>query len=199
MCWSSGWRSSNNWPRPPARAWRALEHAAGIVYAGFRFIRFVGRRHRQRHHQLLQRIFFASSQSDRQCAAAAGALVGHNAGRRHLQQRRQPELAAVRALDQEAAGVTSQVNSLTTAIAQLNQQIQSTAASGDARHARRSARAGHLAAFAADRHQPGDHREQRSLDHHHLRTASRFAGDELSAHHRRSEWRERFFPRAAPM
>lgn len=36
------------------------------------------------------------------------------------------------ALDQEAAGVTSQVNSLTGAIAQLNQEIQGTSASGDA-------------------------------------------------------------------
>jgi flagellar hook-associated protein 1 FlgK len=36
------------------------------------------------------------------------------------------------ALDQEAAGVTSQVNALTSAIAQLNQQIQSTSAGGDA-------------------------------------------------------------------
>lgn len=36
------------------------------------------------------------------------------------------------ALDQEASGVTSQVNALTTAIAQLNKQIQSTAPSGDA-------------------------------------------------------------------
>lgn len=36
------------------------------------------------------------------------------------------------ALDQEAAGVTSQVNALTGAIAQLNQQIQSTSATADA-------------------------------------------------------------------
>jgi flagellar hook-associated protein 1 FlgK len=36
------------------------------------------------------------------------------------------------ALDQEAAGVTSQVNSLTSAIAQLNQQIQTTSPNGDA-------------------------------------------------------------------
>jgi flagellar hook-associated protein 1 FlgK len=36
------------------------------------------------------------------------------------------------ALDQEAAGVTSQVNALTAAIAQLNQQIQSISTSGDA-------------------------------------------------------------------
>jgi flagellar hook-associated protein 1 FlgK len=36
------------------------------------------------------------------------------------------------ALDQEAAGVTSQVNSLTGAIAQLNQQIQSASPTGDA-------------------------------------------------------------------
>jgi flagellar hook-associated protein 1 FlgK len=36
------------------------------------------------------------------------------------------------ALDQEASGVTSQVNALTGAIAQLNQQIQSTSPSGDA-------------------------------------------------------------------
>lgn len=36
------------------------------------------------------------------------------------------------ALDQEAAGVTSQVNSLTSAIAQLNQQIQSTSPGADA-------------------------------------------------------------------
>lgn len=36
------------------------------------------------------------------------------------------------ALDQEAAGVTSQVNSLTTAIAQLNQEIQSNSAGTDA-------------------------------------------------------------------
>jgi flagellar hook-associated protein 1 FlgK len=36
------------------------------------------------------------------------------------------------ALDQEAAGVTSQVNSLTSAIAQLNQQIQSTSPDADA-------------------------------------------------------------------
>lgn len=36
------------------------------------------------------------------------------------------------ALDQEASGVTSQVNALTTAIAQLNKQIQSTAPNGDA-------------------------------------------------------------------
>lgn len=36
------------------------------------------------------------------------------------------------ALDQEAAGVTSQVNALTAAIAQLNQQIQSSSAGGDA-------------------------------------------------------------------
>ncbi|MGA3262730.1 MAG: flagellar hook-associated protein FlgK [Terracidiphilus sp.] len=36
------------------------------------------------------------------------------------------------ALDQEAAGVTSQVNSLTSAIVQLNQQIQSTSPDGDA-------------------------------------------------------------------
>ena len=36
------------------------------------------------------------------------------------------------ALDQEASGVTSQVNTLTTAIAQLNQQIQSTAPNEDA-------------------------------------------------------------------
>jgi flagellar hook-associated protein 1 FlgK len=36
------------------------------------------------------------------------------------------------ALDQEAAGVTSQVNALTTSIAQLNQQIQSTSPTGDA-------------------------------------------------------------------
>jgi flagellar hook-associated protein 1 FlgK len=36
------------------------------------------------------------------------------------------------ALDQEAAGVTSQVNSLTTAIAQLNQQIQTTSPNSDA-------------------------------------------------------------------
>jgi flagellar hook-associated protein 1 FlgK len=35
------------------------------------------------------------------------------------------------ALDQEAAGVTSQVNALTSAIAQLNQQIQSTSAGAD--------------------------------------------------------------------
>ncbi len=35
------------------------------------------------------------------------------------------------ALDQEASGVTSQVNTLTTAIAQLNKQIQSTAPNGD--------------------------------------------------------------------
>jgi len=36
------------------------------------------------------------------------------------------------ALDQEAAGVTGQVNALTTSIAQLNQQIQSTSPTGDA-------------------------------------------------------------------
>jgi flagellar hook-associated protein 1 len=36
------------------------------------------------------------------------------------------------ALDQEAAGVTTQVNSLTTAIAKLNQQIQSLGTTGDA-------------------------------------------------------------------
>jgi flagellar hook-associated protein 1 FlgK len=36
------------------------------------------------------------------------------------------------ALDQEASDVTSQVNSLTTAIAQLNQQIQTTSPNGDA-------------------------------------------------------------------
>jgi flagellar hook-associated protein 1 FlgK len=36
------------------------------------------------------------------------------------------------ALDQEASGVTSQVNALTTAIAQLNQQIQSTSPNADA-------------------------------------------------------------------
>jgi flagellar hook-associated protein 1 FlgK len=36
------------------------------------------------------------------------------------------------ALDQDASGVTSQVNALTGAIAQLNQQIQSTSPSGDA-------------------------------------------------------------------
>ncbi len=36
------------------------------------------------------------------------------------------------ALDQEAAGVASQVNSLTTTIAQLNQQIQSSSPNGDA-------------------------------------------------------------------
>ena len=36
------------------------------------------------------------------------------------------------ALDQEAAGVTSQVNSLTSAIAQLNQQIQTTSPNADA-------------------------------------------------------------------
>jgi flagellar hook-associated protein 1 FlgK len=36
------------------------------------------------------------------------------------------------ALDQEAAGVTSQVNALTAAIAQLNQQIQSISTNGDA-------------------------------------------------------------------
>ena len=36
------------------------------------------------------------------------------------------------AFDQEAAGVTSQVNALTGAIAQLNQQIQSTSPNGDA-------------------------------------------------------------------
>ncbi len=36
------------------------------------------------------------------------------------------------ALDQEASGVTSQVNALTTAIAQLNQQIQSSASGSDA-------------------------------------------------------------------
>ena len=36
------------------------------------------------------------------------------------------------ALDQEAAGVTSQVNALTAAIAQLNQQIQSTSPNADA-------------------------------------------------------------------
>ena len=36
------------------------------------------------------------------------------------------------ALDQEASGVTSQVNALTGAIGQLNQQIQSTSSSGDA-------------------------------------------------------------------
>ncbi len=35
-------------------------------------------------------------------------------------------------LDQEAAGITGQVNALTSAIAQLNQQIQSMAATGDA-------------------------------------------------------------------
>jgi flagellar hook-associated protein 1 FlgK len=36
------------------------------------------------------------------------------------------------ALDQDASGVTSQVNSLTSALAQLNQQIQSTSPDGDA-------------------------------------------------------------------
>jgi flagellar hook-associated protein 1 len=50
--------------------------------------------------------------------SSAGTLAG-----RHFQCGGQPELAAS-ALDQEASGVTSQVNALTGAIAQLNQQIR---------------------------------------------------------------------------
>ncbi len=44
----------------------------------------------------LRLLFFARSQSDRQCAARAGAFVGIDAGRRHLRSGQQSERAACR-------------------------------------------------------------------------------------------------------
>ncbi len=83
-------------------------------------------------HQLLRLVFIARGQSPPTTAlrqsvlSTASTLAGDisNAAASLNSQRA--------ALDQEAAGVTSQVNSLTGAIAQLNKQIHATSPNGDA-------------------------------------------------------------------
>ena len=72
------------------------------------------------------------------------------------------------ALDQEAAGVIAQVNALTGAIAQLNQQIQSTSPTADAGRLEDQRQQDLSKLVAVDRHQPDHDGKQRALDHHDL-------------------------------
>ena len=97
--------------------------------------------------------------------------------------RRQPERAAT-ALDQEAAGVTSQVNSLTTAIAQLNLQIQSTSPNGDAGtlEDQRQQDLSQLSQLIGINQVTTENNG--SVDHHHLGAVAGFGRHELSADHR---------------
>jgi len=111
------------------RAANGSELGSGAFCSRFRFAEFDGRRHWQRHYGFLQVLCIAGGQPIRQRFAGGGAFLGDHALRRHLRRRGEPEWQRA-ALDQEASGVTSQVNSLTSAIGQLNQQIQT--ASSDA-------------------------------------------------------------------
>ena len=50
------------------------EHAAGVVHSRYRLNEFERGRHRQRHHQLLQFVLFARSESNRQRTSPTGAI-----------------------------------------------------------------------------------------------------------------------------
>ena len=96
------------------------------------------------------------------------------------------------ALNQEASGVASQVNSL---------PAHRAAESADPIHlaerrcgnARRPAAAGPEPAFATDRDQPGDHGEQWPVDHHHIGAVAGFGRSEFSTDDRNRKWSQRTF------
>ena len=98
------------------------------------------------------------------------------------------------ALNQEASGVVSQVNSLTGAIAQLNLADSVHFAGCGCGNAGGSAAAGSEPAVAADRDQPGDDGEQRAFDHDDLGAAAGFGGTELSADDGDGERGDRLLP-----
>ena len=79
----------------------SAEQHSGAVYAGFRLVERDGRRHRQRHYELLRFLFVARGRSDRQRTARAGAFVGVDACRGHFE-RGHSLNAQSAAIDQEA-------------------------------------------------------------------------------------------------
>ena len=91
------------------------------------------------------------------------------------------------ALDQEASGVVSQVNSLTSSIAQLNLANPVHFAGCRCRNAGGPAATGPEPAFATDRDQPGDDGEQRALDHDDFGAVAGFRRAELPVDHGNGE------------
>ena len=97
------------------------------------------------------------------------------------------------AINQEATGVVSQVNSLTSAIGQLNLEIESNLSELGRRNARGSAAAGLEPAFAADRDQPGDDGEQWAVGDDNIGAVAGVGGSEHATDNRNREWRNRLF------
>ncbi len=98
------------------------------------------------------------------------------------------------AINQEATGVVSQVNSLTSALAQLNLEIESNSPSSDAGTLEDQRHAGSEPAIATDRDQSSKDREQMThVGDHNVRTTTGVGGAELPTDHGNGEGRYGLF------